>query len=416
MPSARLFTVKGRVQGVFFRDSTRRIAESLEITGYAINLPNGDVEVLACGGRAAIAELAAWLRGLATSEIDVLEGSPCLPPEASGFAGWTRRIAEATAIGPSPRVPCPALDGPGLARGIKGRKWSQLRAFVPVALAARRPGTKTLIDWCAGKGHLGRTLSALTDLPAVLVERQPKLCASGAELAERAGVRCAVSQSDVLRAPAPKELDSNALAVALHACGVLTDRLLEQAVACGAGVVAAMCCYHALDGATRYDPLSTRGRASGLTLEQHEVRLAVLDEVVAPERKRAGRRREMAYRLALDLLLREASGQDRYTPLGPFAPEEARLPFEAFCRSVTERLGLSLARFDAQVAERAGVDRARHVRALALVRGLFRRPLELWLVLDRALFLAERGRAVSVGTFCDRALTPRDLAIVSPAP
>ncbi len=62
MPSARLFTVKGRVQGVFFRDSTRRIAESLEITGYAINLPNGDVEVLACGGRAAIAELADWLQ------------------------------------------------------------------------------------------------------------------------------------------------------------------------------------------------------------------------------------------------------------------------------------------------------------------------------------------------------------------
>ncbi len=62
MPSARLFTVKGRVQGVFFRDTTRRIAESLEITGYVINLPNGDVEVLACGGRAAIAELASWLQ------------------------------------------------------------------------------------------------------------------------------------------------------------------------------------------------------------------------------------------------------------------------------------------------------------------------------------------------------------------
>ncbi len=62
MPSARLFTVKGRVQGVFFRDTTRRIAESLEITGYVINLPNGDVEVLACGARAAIAELASWLQ------------------------------------------------------------------------------------------------------------------------------------------------------------------------------------------------------------------------------------------------------------------------------------------------------------------------------------------------------------------
>lgn len=61
MRIGRQFTVKGRVQGVFFRDSTRRVAESLGLTGYAINLPNGDVEVLACGDAAAVDELAAWL-------------------------------------------------------------------------------------------------------------------------------------------------------------------------------------------------------------------------------------------------------------------------------------------------------------------------------------------------------------------
>lgn len=61
MREARRFTVRGRVQGVFFRDSTRRMAESLDITGYAINLANGDVEVLACGDPAAIDRLAVWL-------------------------------------------------------------------------------------------------------------------------------------------------------------------------------------------------------------------------------------------------------------------------------------------------------------------------------------------------------------------
>ena len=61
MPAARRFTIKGRVQGVFFRDSTRRIAESLGITGHAINLSDGNVEVLACGEPAALNELAAWL-------------------------------------------------------------------------------------------------------------------------------------------------------------------------------------------------------------------------------------------------------------------------------------------------------------------------------------------------------------------
>jgi acylphosphatase len=61
MSNARRFTIKGRVQGVFFRDSTRRVAESLGITGHAINLGNGDVEVLACGDPAALDELASWL-------------------------------------------------------------------------------------------------------------------------------------------------------------------------------------------------------------------------------------------------------------------------------------------------------------------------------------------------------------------
>ena len=61
MSAARKFTISGRVQGVFFRESTRRVAESLGITGHAINLPNGDVEVLACGEPAALDQLAAYL-------------------------------------------------------------------------------------------------------------------------------------------------------------------------------------------------------------------------------------------------------------------------------------------------------------------------------------------------------------------
>jgi acylphosphatase len=61
MSSARRFTIKGRVQGVFFRESTRRVAESLGITGYANNLPDGNVEVLACGEQVALDKLAIWL-------------------------------------------------------------------------------------------------------------------------------------------------------------------------------------------------------------------------------------------------------------------------------------------------------------------------------------------------------------------
>lgn len=53
--------VAGTVQGVFFRASTRREAQRLGLTGVARNLPDGSVEVIACGAEAAVAELIQWL-------------------------------------------------------------------------------------------------------------------------------------------------------------------------------------------------------------------------------------------------------------------------------------------------------------------------------------------------------------------
>jgi acylphosphatase len=58
---ARRCLVSGRVQGVFFRASTRAQAQSLGVTGYARNLPDGRVEVLACGDPAAVDSLCRWL-------------------------------------------------------------------------------------------------------------------------------------------------------------------------------------------------------------------------------------------------------------------------------------------------------------------------------------------------------------------
>ena len=57
----RQFIIHGRVQGVFFRASTRSVAQPLGICGYARNLPDGTVEVLACGEQAASDRLFDWL-------------------------------------------------------------------------------------------------------------------------------------------------------------------------------------------------------------------------------------------------------------------------------------------------------------------------------------------------------------------
>lgn len=71
--------VSGRVQGVWFRGSTQREANELGVTGYARNLPDGRVEVLACGPQAAVDALCEWLQqGPTLARVSEVQ---CLPVE-----------------------------------------------------------------------------------------------------------------------------------------------------------------------------------------------------------------------------------------------------------------------------------------------------------------------------------------------
>jgi acylphosphatase len=76
--------VSGRVQGVFYRASAAERARAAGITGHAVNLPDGRVEVLACGADAAVTEFIAWLwiGPVAAKVLDVAVESPEPGPEA----------------------------------------------------------------------------------------------------------------------------------------------------------------------------------------------------------------------------------------------------------------------------------------------------------------------------------------------
>jgi acylphosphatase len=67
----RRFRVTGKVQGVFFRQSTRIEAKRLGLRGTARNLSDGSVEVFALGEALAVDELRVWLgQGPAQARVD----------------------------------------------------------------------------------------------------------------------------------------------------------------------------------------------------------------------------------------------------------------------------------------------------------------------------------------------------------
>lgn len=83
---AARFLVSGKVQGVFFRASTREQAVRLGLRGYAKNLDDGRVEVLAIGDAERIDALGRWLeQGPPMARVDRVAREAAEESSADGF-------------------------------------------------------------------------------------------------------------------------------------------------------------------------------------------------------------------------------------------------------------------------------------------------------------------------------------------
>ena len=81
------FIISGRVQGVFFRASTREQALSLGLSGLAQNLPDGRVAVTACGSRESLDAMQDGLwQGPPPAAVSDVQCEVC--PEPPGLAGF----------------------------------------------------------------------------------------------------------------------------------------------------------------------------------------------------------------------------------------------------------------------------------------------------------------------------------------
>ncbi|RTR05931.1 methyltransferase [Halomonas nitroreducens] len=352
--------------------------------------------------------LADTLLALPDDEVQRLQAAPF---EASPLAAWLPVDELAALVGLSPGAsPASALPD-DWGEGIGARKWRQIQAFASRVSV----GDHALVEWCAGKGHLGRTLARLHRRPVTGLEWRSALCEAGQGLAERQGLAVRLQSQDVMAPDAGRWLAADVRVAALHACGDLHGRLLTLAAETGTAVSLAPCCYHRT-AAADYRALSRRGRAlmaeHGLRLSREDLAMAVQETVTAPRGVRRHRARANAWRLGFDLLQREARGRDAYLPVPSLAYGKLPDDFAGFCRWAAEQKGVELpTSVDWAAYEAAGWQRLARVSRLELVRHLFRRPLEVWLALDRVRLLEEAGFRVSLSTFCERALTPRNLLI-----
>ncbi|QIZ76601.1 methyltransferase [Ferrimonas lipolytica] len=289
---------------------------------------------------------------------------------------------------------------------IPGRKLEQIQSFV----AALPPYDGKLLEWCSGKGHLGRLFAQQHGNSVVSLEYDKALCDSGTELAARAQLPQRFICQDALATEAADVVQSRQRAVALHACGDLHRQLLHHGVNNKTEQLAiSPCCYH-LTTEELYQPLSNLALELSLPLDRSHLRLAVLQTKTAPERVRRLRATEVSYRLGFKRLL--ASINVLQQPLPSCGKAIFSQGFESFCRWACAELRIELNTTPCwDELELQGQADWQRQRRLDLARQLFRPALESYLVLDRALYLAENGYQVSISRFCQDQITPRNILI-----
>ena len=299
-------------------------------------------------------------------------------------------------------------------RDIKGRKLEQIQAFATQMQAGDLP----VLEWCAGKGHLGRWLCFSQQRQVSSLEWQEVLCAEGQQQAEKLKLPHHFIQADVLSEDSSRHLKTGQQVVALHACGDLHIRLLQLASLVGTAQLDIVpCCYH-LIATEQYQALSTQAQRSTLgQLSRDELKLAVQAQVTAGERVTRLRHTEVMWRLAYQELYQELQAVTEYRPLSSVPKHWFSGEFSAFAYwAASEHQWHIPADTNWDYYLQLGQQRHLLVQKMQLVRSLFRPLLEQWLVLDRALFLQQQGYQVQVKQFCDYQLTPRNLMISASKP
>lgn len=358
-------------------------------------------------------ELATWLRGRSLEQAEAAHNQPYRLAAPAPFPQFAERAEALSQLGQLPEREL--LPGPArLNVDVPGRKWLQIEAFSS-RLHFTQPPTHWL-DWCAGKGHLGRRV-VTTGQELTCLEHDPALVAAGQLLSERSGIAARHIEQDVMAENAADYLASQQTPVALHACGDLHVRLLKLANTAGCKQLAlAPCCYNRTAG-EHYRAISRAGTLSRLHLSREDLALPLSETVTAGARVRQQRDKSMARRLAFDLLQRQMRANDDYLHTPSLPSTWLDKPLRDYCQHLADLKNLGpVPEQDWNALALAGVKRLAEVRNLEMVRNLFRRPLEVWLVLDRALYLAEQGYDVSLGEFCPPNLTPRNLLILAEKP
>lgn len=282
--------------------------------------------------------------------------------------------------------------------------------------------TKKLLDLAGGQGHFSQIFCHQLKVPTALIDFDPLLLkkakARYLELQKNDSPSLIFLEEDLLQEESPnltKHFSSGEISVGLHTCGPLTDRhfnLLETP-----GHEAALnfsCCYHRLNHPHKLD--SAKDLILPFTsLTKEALTLATRTPIESAEEIAQGFLVKR-FRMGLHIYFLKETPIKEFFSLGNTPLRYYQGDFREYALYQFQRLNWDNPEAHAAAAEKIYKDSFTQTYideylALNFVRNQFGRPLEVLIILDRALKLQARGYEVEVYEFFDRKKSPRSLGI-----
>lgn len=275
-----------------------------------------------------------------------------------------------------------------------------------------QPAKKAVVEWCAGKGHLGRFLADEKQCNVLSIEYNEELCQQGQILADKQQLNIEYLHKDVHCADIENISKRYPSAQALHACGDLHLSLIKS---CDnfEHLTIVPCCYH-LTEQENYHPISEYAQKSQLQLHKSDLSLCVKEVVTGSAKTAIKNDQKILWRMAFNAWYKESYNDNEYLSLPTIKDSQLSQGVECFFIWAAKKKSLTLSdNIDYEAYLEQGATRLQTIRRIEVVQHFFKPFIEQWLNIDKAIFLQEHGFDVDVFECWPKHISPRNTMLVA---
>jgi hypothetical protein len=277
-----------------------------------------------------------------------------------------------------------------------------------------------IVDIGGGIGHLAQSLANHYQLKTTSLDMDPVMQQTGKERQSNNQVEYIQVKVDVDNETFKSVLSNNSMTLGLHTCGPLANHQIKASCAQNIkGLISFGCCYEKLqhDSQSQNISQSAKNLKAPITFNYFALTLATRAHRKMHEKDYELKLKVKYFRYAIHVLLHDEYEIKELVSLGNSSP---KLYDESFGNYVIEqfrRINLPLRHtkdeLDAYYANPILQDLIWNMLTAGLIRNAFGRLMELYILIDRALYLEEHGYSVQLLEFFDEPVSPRNLGIVA---